>query len=211
MHSITFEHRYLLRRTLPSRPPLYLTPLAPSTSFSRYPSLSLSLSPSLSPPFSRALALTPSLPAADAPTPLSHSCLSFEPSLCTRMHVRGEVKVTVTRVHFLTRMSTSEVPRARRVRRHGVYTILRPLLRVAYPGLPLFLSLSLSPSLSLSFGLTSPLYPSRSRSPLHSPLLRGRRLWRTSRERSGRRTTGELAGREIEICFVGAPSCVHVA
>jgi len=55
---------------------------------------------------------------------------------------------------------------------------------------PLSLSLSRSP-----FGLT-PLYPSRSRSPLHSPLLRGHRL-SMSREKSRRQTTGELAEREI--------------
>jgi len=118
-------------------PPFYLSPLAQSISFSRYSSFSLS------PSFSRALALTPSLSVTDTPTPLSHT-LSLHENACSRRNLR-----TVTRIHFLTRMSTSEVPRARRTRRHGVYTILRPLLRVFRYSSPLSFSLSLSPSLSL--------------------------------------------------------------
>lgn len=166
MHSITFEHRYLLRRTLPSRPPLYLTPLAPSTSFSRYPSLSLSLSPSLSPPFSRALALTPSLPAADAPTPLSHSCPLSNPLYArectseakfkdrhastfsyTNVHLGGPAGTTGTTPRCLHHPSSSS---ARRVSRSSPLSFSLPLslslalLRTHFSSLSFALSLAVA-------------------------------------------------------------------
>lgn len=190
MHSITFEHRYLLCRTFPSQPPLYLCPLAPvSICFSRYISLFLFLSPVF--PRSRSNAL----PAGNRRPDFSLS-LSLSYPLYTRPR-RG--LRTVTRVHFLTRMSTSKIPRARRTRRHGVYTILRPLLRVAYSGLPLFRPLSRSLSLPLVSDslLLSILraFARRCTRPCYAVV-----VFRRREERSGRRTTGELAVREIEIC-----------
>lgn len=162
MHSITFEHRYLLRRTFPSRPPLYLSPLAPSISLSRYPSFAVSLSLSLSSPFSRALALTPSLPVTDTPTPLSHSCLFLSYPLYTRectpqakFKDRHASTFSYTNVHLEGPAGTTDTT-PRRLH-HPSSSSSRRVSRFSPLSFSLFLSLSLSllrTHSSLSFALS---------------------------------------------------------
>ena len=164
VHSITFEHRYLLCRTFPSPsrlPPPFLS-LSLSLFFSRFP----------------ALALTPSLPITGAPASLSlsHSYPLYTRE-CTpeaRFKDRHASTFSYANVHFGgPATDTASTPS------FGLFCASRiPVFR------SFFLSLSL---LQIHSSL-----PSRSRSLLHSALLRGRRLSMSrdierEKERDGRR------------------------
>lgn len=135
---------------------------------------------------------------AGALAPLS---LSLSPSslLCTRENARPRRGLrTVTRVHFLTRTSTSEVLWTRQARRHGVYTsfvlFCAPRFRSSN-SLSLSLShthahsLSLSPPNSLSFFLSIHL---TLHSLFHSPLLLHDRRLSPSRGRSGQKNSQDV-------------------